>query len=74
MPFAASPFNVPPFLAQGCSPVSVIKVGIVGVGKIARDQHIPSIAANPDFELVAVASLSAAIQAYGRERPAVDRP
>lgn len=38
--------------------MSVIKVGIVGVGKIARDQHIPSIAANPDFELVAVASLS----------------
>jgi D-galactose 1-dehydrogenase len=40
--------------------VSVIKVGIVGVGKIARDQHIPSIAANADFELVAVASLSEA--------------
>ncbi|MGH8217436.1 MAG: Gfo/Idh/MocA family protein [Steroidobacteraceae bacterium] len=33
-----------------------IRVGIVGVGKIARDQHIPAIAANPDFELVAAAS------------------
>jgi predicted dehydrogenase len=31
-------------------------MGIVGVGKIARDQHIPRIAANPAFELVAVAS------------------
>lgn len=33
-----------------------IKIGIVGVGKIARDQHIPSLAADPDFELAAVAS------------------
>ena len=28
-------------------------VAIVGVGKIARDQHIPAIAADPDFALVA---------------------
>lgn len=33
-----------------------IRMGLVGVGKIARDQHIPRIAANPAFELVAVAS------------------
>ena len=33
-----------------------IRMGIVGVGKIARDQHIPRIAANPAFELVAIAS------------------
>jgi len=32
------------------------RVGIVGVGKIARDQHIPCIAAHPGFKLVAVAS------------------
>jgi D-galactose 1-dehydrogenase len=38
--------------------VSIIKVGIVGVGKIARDQHIPAIAADPGLELVAVASRS----------------
>jgi D-galactose 1-dehydrogenase len=38
--------------------VSVIRVGIVGVGKIARDQHIPAIAADPGLELVAVASRS----------------
>ncbi len=35
-----------------------IKLGIVGVGKIARDQHLPTIAANPDFALVAAASKS----------------
>ena len=32
------------------------RIGIVGVGKIARDQHIPRIAANPAFELAAIAS------------------
>ena len=35
-----------------------IKLGIVGVGKIARDQHLPVIAANPAFDLVAAASKS----------------
>jgi D-galactose 1-dehydrogenase len=33
-----------------------IKLAIVGVGKIVRDQHLPSIAKNADFELVATAS------------------
>ena len=33
-----------------------VRIGLVGVGKIARDQHIPSIAANADFTLAAVAS------------------
>ena len=33
-----------------------IKTAIIGLGKIARDQHIPSIAASDAFELVAVAS------------------
>jgi D-galactose 1-dehydrogenase len=33
-----------------------IRMGIVGLGKIARDQHIPCIAANPAFQLRAVAS------------------
>ena len=36
-------------------------VAIVGVGKIARDQHIPAIAADPDFELVAAVSRHATI-------------
>ncbi|NKM68875.1 Gfo/Idh/MocA family protein [Rhizobium laguerreae] len=31
-------------------------LAIVGVGKIVRDQHLPSVAKNPDFELVATAS------------------
>lgn len=35
-----------------------IQIGIVGVGKIARDQHLPAIAANADFTLVAAASKS----------------
>jgi D-galactose 1-dehydrogenase len=33
--------------------VSAIRIALVGIGKIARDQHVPHIAANPDFELVA---------------------
>ncbi|MBS3652152.1 Gfo/Idh/MocA family oxidoreductase [Pseudaminobacter sp. 19-2017] len=33
-----------------------IRIAIVGVGKIAKDQHVPSIAGNPDFALVATAS------------------
>lgn len=36
--------------------MSKIRVAIVGLGKIARDQHVPVIAASDDFELVAVAS------------------
>jgi D-galactose 1-dehydrogenase len=33
-----------------------IEIAIVGLGKIARDQHVSSIAASEDFELIAVAS------------------
>ncbi len=33
-----------------------IRIGIVGIGKIARDQHLPALAANPDFDLVAGAT------------------
>ncbi|TCL70245.1 Gfo/Idh/MocA family oxidoreductase [Rhizobium sp. BK251] len=36
--------------------MSAINLAIVGVGKIVRDQHLPSIAKNPDFNLVATAS------------------
>lgn len=38
-----------------------IRMGIVGVGKIARDQHIPCIAANPGFKLLAIASRNNAV-------------
>jgi D-galactose 1-dehydrogenase len=33
-----------------------IKIALIGLGKIARDQHIPALAANDDFELIAAAS------------------
>jgi predicted dehydrogenase len=33
-----------------------IRTGLVGLGKIARDQHVPAIHANGEFELVACAS------------------
>lgn len=36
--------------------MGVTKVGIVGFGKIAHDQHVPSIAGNPAFVLAAIAS------------------
>ena len=32
------------------------RIAIIGFGKIAQDQHVPSIKANPDFTLAAVAS------------------
>lgn len=32
------------------------RIGVVGIGKIARDQHLPALARSPDFELVAVAT------------------
>lgn len=38
-----------------------IRIGVVGVGKIARDQHLPSIERNPDFELVAAVSRNASV-------------
>ena len=36
--------------------MSRIKLAIVGLGKIARDQHIPALLASNEFELVAAAS------------------
>jgi len=36
--------------------MSPINLAIVGVGKIVRDQHLPSIAKNADYKLVATAS------------------
>lgn len=33
-----------------------IKIGIVGLGKIARDQHIPALRADSNYELIAVAT------------------
>ena len=39
-----------------------LRIGIVGFGKIARDQHVPSIAGNPRFELAATVSRQGAGQ------------
>lgn len=52
-----------------------IGLALVGLGKIARDQHLPSIAANPAFELVATASPAenlAGIPAYADLDAALD--
>lgn len=38
-----------------------IRIGIVGVGKIVRDQHLPALASNADFSLVAAASRNATV-------------
>jgi len=38
-----------------------LKLALVGIGKIARDQHIPALAADPRFELVACASRHARV-------------
>lgn len=36
--------------------MAAIKIAIVGVGKIVRDQHLPAIGKNDDFDLIATAS------------------
>jgi predicted dehydrogenase len=38
-----------------------IRIGLVGIGKIAREQHIPVVIADPDFELTACVSRSAKV-------------
>ena len=35
-----------------------IRIAIIGFGKIAADQHVPSISANPRLELAATSSRS----------------
>jgi D-galactose 1-dehydrogenase len=39
--------------------VTKLKIGLVGFGKIARDEHVPAIAVHPEAELIAVASRNA---------------
>lgn len=38
-------------------PVKPIKIGVIGLGKIAQDQHIPTLQSSSSFELVGIASL-----------------
>lgn len=39
-----------------------MKVALVGIGKIARDQHVPAISASPDWELAATVSRSGTVE------------
>ncbi|WP_437441206.1 Gfo/Idh/MocA family protein [Sphingomonas morindae] len=39
-----------------------VRIGLVGLGKIARDQHVPVLNASPDFTLTAIASRNAALE------------
>ncbi|MDE1182298.1 Gfo/Idh/MocA family oxidoreductase [Paraburkholderia sp.] len=48
-----------------------ISIGIVGVGKIARDQHLPALAALDGFDLVACASRNATVDGV-RNYPTID--
>jgi predicted dehydrogenase len=41
--------------------VGRLRIGLVGLGKIARDQHLPALAANPDYVLSAIASRNATL-------------
>jgi predicted dehydrogenase len=38
-----------------------LRVGLLGIGKIARDQHIPALKANPKYDLAACASRNASV-------------
>jgi len=40
---------------------TVFNLALVGIGKIARDQHLPAISADPSFRLVATASRNARV-------------
>jgi D-galactose 1-dehydrogenase len=37
------------------------RIALIGLGKIARDQHLPAIAGDPRFELTAVADPAASL-------------
>lgn len=46
---------------RGVKPSMPFNLALVGIGKIARDQHLPSITGNPDFALQATVSRNAKI-------------
>ena len=39
----------------------VRKIALVGIGKIALDQHVPALAASPDWDLAATVSRSGTV-------------
>jgi D-galactose 1-dehydrogenase/L-arabinose 1- dehydrogenase len=44
------------------SPETPVRIALVGIGKIARDQHVPAIAGDPRYRLVATASRSGSVE------------
>ena len=38
-----------------------VRIGLVGLGKIARDQHLPALAGDERFTLAAIASRNASL-------------
>ncbi len=56
--------------------MSPIRLGVVGYGKIAQDQHVPALRDNPAFELAAVATLGApcpGVAPFGSLRELLDQ-
>ena len=45
-----------------------IRLALIGIGKIARDQHLPAIAGDPAFELVAAVSRNARVEGVANFR------
>ncbi len=48
------------------------RLALVGIGKIARDQHIPAIAGEPAFDLAATASRNATVEGVAGYRALAD--
>ncbi len=48
--------------------MSSLRLGLVGLGKIALDEHLPAIAAHPQTELIAVASRNAKAEGVANYR------
>ena len=40
----------------------VLKVALVGIGKIATDQHVPTLSASPDWQLAATVSRNGSVE------------
>lgn len=55
-------------MAVDLSSPKPIRLAIVGIGKIARDQHLPAIAQDPRFELVAAVSRNAVVDGVANYR------
>ena len=43
-----------------------MKIALMGIGKIAVDQHVPAIAAAPDWDLAATVSRQGTVEGEGQ--------